>query len=153
VAASAATYVVRIWADVADDTCFDHAYGQAMITFLTQHPCRGLQRYLATTTVHGRPVAFAESRTSFAGPPADPYVYSSKFARLEQADGTGSINDLLREGYRLPRGPTTVPPAEAFAVIGQDNGVTVWDAWYLDAPTRDGDKALIAMTKDLFLQF
>ena len=151
--AATATYEVEIWADVKDDTCFDHAYGRAMITFLTQHPCRGLQRYLGTTTVHGRPVAFAESTTGFAGTPKDPYVYSGKFIRLEQADGTGSISDLLREGYRLPSGPTGVPAGEAFAVLGQDNGVTVWDAWYLDAPTPDGDEALMAMTQDLFLRF
>jgi hypothetical protein len=72
---------------------------------------------------------------------------------LEEADGTGSINDLLREGYRLPSGPGAVPAAEAFNVLGQDNGVTVWDAWYLDGATRTNDSALVQMTKDIFLQF
>jgi hypothetical protein len=151
--AADATYVVDLWADVHDATCFDHAYGQALISFLTQHPCRGLERYLGTTTVNGRPVGFAESATSFAGTATDPYVYSSEFTRLEQADGTGSIDDLLRDGYRLPTGPTRIPSSEAFNVLGQDNGVTVWDAWYLDGPTPDNDKALVKMTTDIFLQF
>lgn len=147
------TYVVEIWAQVHDDSCFDHAYGQQMIAFLIQHPCHGLDRYLGTTTVGGRPAAFAESVTGFSGTAKDPYVNSTEFTRLEEADGTGSINDLLREGYRLPSGPGAVPAAEAFNVLGQDNGVTVWDAWYLDGATRTNDSALVQMTKDIFLQF
>jgi hypothetical protein len=147
------TYIVKIWADVQDATCFDHAYGQQTITFLTQHPCRGLRRYLATTTVDGRPVGFAESQTGFAGTPQDPYRWSSRFMQLERADGTGSINDLMREGYRLSSGPTAVPSSEAFNVLGQDNGVSVWDVWYLDGSTPNQEPALIKMTGDLFLQF
>jgi hypothetical protein len=147
------TYVIKIWADVSDKTCFDHAYGGPMITFLTEHPCRGLERFLGTTSVNNRPVGFAESATSFAGTTTDPYVNSGTFRQLEEADGTGSINDLLREGYRLPSGPTSVPSSEAFNVVGQDNGVTVWDVWYLDGPTPNNDKALVKMTTDIFLQF
>lgn len=146
-------YVVKIWWDVKNDTCFDHAYGQPMITFLTTHPCNGLERVLATTTVNGRPVGFAESATGFAGTRRDLYGEAGKFIQLEQANGTGSINDLLREGYRLPSGPTAVPASEAFNVLGQDQGVTVWDAWYLDGSTPADDPALIKMTEDLFLQF
>jgi hypothetical protein len=147
------TYVVKVWAEVSDPTCFDHAYGTAMITFLTKHPCRGLRRLLATTTVGGRGVGFAESSTGFDGTPQDPYVYATEFRKLELANNTGSIKDLFMEGYRLPAGPTAVPDSEAFNVVGQDSGVTVWDAWYLDGPTPDGDKALIRMTEELFLQF
>jgi hypothetical protein len=153
VTAGANTYVVRIWADVQDDTCFDHAHGTPIVTFLTQHPCTGLHRYLATTTVQGRPVGLAESATGFHGPAGDPYKYAGQFAKLEEQDGTGSINDLLQEGYRLPQGPSAIPSSEAFNVLGQDEGVTVWDAWYLDGPTPSNAKALIKMTQDLFLQF
>jgi hypothetical protein len=152
-ASDGTTYVVDVWADVRDSTCFDHAYGKPMITFLTEHPCRGLERLLGTTTVGNRPVGFAESITSFPGTATDPYAYSSRFSKLERADGTGSINDLLREGYRLPSGPAAVPASEAFNVLGQDNGVTVWDVWYLDGVTPNGDQMLIKMTQDVFLQF
>lgn len=146
------TYVVRIWADVKNATCADHAYGRAVITFLKQHPCHGLERLLATTSVNGRTVGFAESSTGFPGPASDPYKYSAEFAKLEKSDGTGSLNDLLREGYRLPVGPTQVPRHEAFTVIGQDDGVTVWDSWYLSGTTPDDDPALIKMCRDLFLR-
>lgn len=151
--AEGVTYVVKLWADVEDDTCFDHAYGSPVITFLTKHPCTGLRRVLGTTAVKGRPVGFAESATGFHSPGSDPYKWASAFIKLEEQDGTGSINDLLREGYRLPSGPTSIPSSQAFNVIGQDEGVTIWDAWYLDGPTPDNDKALIKMTVDLFLRF
>jgi hypothetical protein len=147
------TYVVKLWANVTDPTCFDHAYGKPIITFLTEHPCRGLERFLGTTTVNGRPVGFAESATAFPGTAKDPYYYATRFSQLEKADGTGSIDDLLRDGYRLPSGPTSVPSPDAFNVIGQDEGVTVWDAWYLDEPTPFNDKPLVQMTTDIFLQF
>jgi hypothetical protein len=152
-AADGITYVVEIWAAVRNRTCFDHAYGQVMVEWLTRHPCSGLTRYLGTTTVGGRPVGFAESATGFPGRPGDLYGEAATFARLEQANGTGSLNDLLREGYRLPSGPTSIPSSEAFNVLGQDQGVTVWDAWYLDGPTPDQDPPLMTMTEDLFLRF
>jgi hypothetical protein len=147
------TYVIKIWADVKNRTCFDHAYGGPIVKFLTRHPCTGLERYLATTTVNGRSVGLAESATGFPGTAKDPYRWASRFATLEKANGTGSLNDLLREGYRLPSGPTSIPRSEAFNVISQDQGVTVWDAWYLDGPTPTNDPALIRMTQDAFLQF
>lgn len=147
------TYVVKIWADVTDDTCFDHAHGGPVVTFLTKHPCNGLHRLLGTTTVKGRPVGFALSSTGFRGPVTDPYKWAGQFAQLEEKDGTGSIDDLMMDGYRLPQGPSSIPSGEAFNVLGQDEGVTIWDAWYLDGSTPNNDKALIKMTQDLFLQF
>jgi hypothetical protein len=147
-----ATYVVKIWWDVHNRTCFDHAYG-SIVTFLTTHPCGGLDRVLATTTVNGRPVGFAESQTGFPGTPHNLYGETGKFIQLEEADGTGSVSDLMREGYRLPSGPTSVPSGEAFNVLGQDQGATVWDVWYLDGSTPSDDPALVKMTQDLFLQF
>ena len=148
------TYVVKIWQQVEDPTCFDHAYGAPMISFLTQHPCTGMRRTLATTTVNGRDVGFNESAVGFpAGPPTNPYKYAEEFKALENADNTGSIDDLLRDGYRLPSGPTSIPGGEAFNVLGQDSGVVVYDAWYLDGSTPTNDPALIKMTQDIFLQF
>jgi hypothetical protein len=151
-AADGVTYLVKIWWDVKNRTCFDHAYG-TVAAFLTTHPCFGLERFLATTTVNGRPVAIAMSSTGFPGTPHNLYGETGKFIQLEEADGTGSINDLLREGYRLPNAPTSLPAGEAFNVLGQDQGVTVWDVWYLDGSTPTNDPALIKMTQDLFLQF
>jgi hypothetical protein len=146
-------YVIKIWADVKNSTCFDHAYGRPVVTFLTEHPCSGLERLLVTTAVHGRSVGVAISETGIPGTGNDPYKYSGQFRTLLEEDGTGSIADLMREGYRLPTGPTSVPAHEAFNVLGQDNGIDIYDVWYLDGTTPDNDPALIKMTEDIFLQF
>jgi hypothetical protein len=145
-------YTVQVWARRTDPTCYDHAYGQPMITFLTRNPCHGMERLLATTTVGGRPVAFSLVQTSFVGTPKNPYGTTEKFRALVERDGTGSIDDLLREGYRLPRGPKHVPSPDAFNCLGQDNGVSVYDVWYLDGPTPENAKPLVRMTEDVFLQ-
>jgi hypothetical protein len=150
-ASDGTVYQVNVYARARNKTCFDHAYGRPMIEFLTKHPCGGLTRILATTTVGGRPVGIAQAATSFAGTAKDPYKWSGAFVKLEQADNTGSIKDLMREGRRLPEGPKSIPASEAFNVLSQDNVVTVWDVWYLDGPTPANAKPLIKMTEDLFL--
>ena len=58
----------------------------------------------------------------------------------------------MREGYRLPAGPSSVPQPDAFDALGQDAGVVVTDAWYLDGPTPENDPRLVKMARDLFLQ-
>ena len=151
--AGSRSYVIKIWAQVTDPTCAAHAYGQPVITFLTEHPCHGLTRLLATTTVSGREVGIAQSATGIPGTASDPYKYAAQFAALERSSGTGSINDLLREGYRLPSGPAAIPANEAFNVLSQDAGVTIYDAWYLQGPTPDQDPALMTMTQDIYLQY
>jgi predicted small secreted protein len=147
------TYVVKIWAEVTDPTCFDHAYGTSVITYLTQHPCGGLTRRLATTTVNGRGVGFAQSTLNFKGTAPKVYTTAGDFEQLVTKDGTGNIDDLLRDGYRLPSGPTRVPSPDAFKALGQDGGCTITDAWYLSGSTPNNDPALVTMAQDFFLQF
>jgi len=146
------SYVVKVWATRRDTTCHDHAYGQPIITFLTQHPCSGMTRSLATTTVGGRAVGLSIVTTSFVGTAKNPYAYASAFRVLVDKDGTGSIDDLLRDGYRLPSGPTQVPSPDAFACLIQDNGVSIYDMWYLDGPTPENTKPLETLAQDIFLQ-
>lgn len=146
-------YVIEIWAEVKTATCADYAYGNRVIDFLTAHPCTGLDRVLATTTVAGRPVGFAESSLGFSGKYPEVYRVATRFEALVRRDGTGNLTDLFREGYRLPTGPTSVPSPDAFNVLGQDAGVSVFDVWYLDGPTRHNERPLVHMTRDIFLQF
>ena len=72
---------------------------------------------------------------------------------LVDKDGTGSVDDLLREGYRLPTGPTSVPSPDAFRTMGQDSGVAIYDMWYLDGPTPNNDAALEQMAQDIYLAY
>jgi hypothetical protein len=152
-AASGRTYVIDVWAEAHVPTCADHAHGPPMIEYLTAHPCTGLTRLLATTKVDGKRVGFAQSSLGFIGVAPASYQTAGDFVKLIEQDGTGNINDLLREGYRLPSGPTSVPSPDAFSALAQDAGVVVVDAWYLDTATPTNDPALIKMAQDIYLQY
>ena len=82
-----------------------------------------------------------------------PYDNAAAFRKLVDAEGTGSVNDLLREGYRLPSGPTSVPSPDAFRSMVQDSGINVYDIWYLDGPTPNNDPALEQMAQDIYLAY
>ena len=153
VTAGTTTYVIKVWFEVTDTTCADHAYGAPMIAFLTKHKCFGLKRILATTVVNGQDVGFNVAQLGFPGTPADPYGETVAFGQLVNKDGTGNITDLLRDGYRLPSGPTSVPSPDAFKTVGQDQGIEVYDMWYLSGPTPNNDPALIQMAQQIFLQY
>ena len=146
-------YVIEIWAEIKTSSCADHAEGQAVIDFLSTNPCTGLDRVLATTTVAGRPVGFAESSLAFSGDFPAVFRVATRFQSLIRRHGTSSLIDLFREGYRLPLGPTAVPTRRVSAVLARDAGVSLFDVWYLDAPSRRHDRALTHMAQDVFLQF
>ncbi len=146
-----AGYVVKVWAQTEVRSCAAHAYG-AVVGFLRSHPCFGLKSLLATTTVDGRAVGFAQREIGFRGGMNTSYRAAGEFRDLVTRSGTGNLNDLLREGYRLPSGPTSVPLHNAFSALGQDNSVTVVEAWYLDGATPDNDPPLVRMAQDIFLR-
>jgi hypothetical protein len=159
-ASGTSRYTATIWAqdDVAD--CASHAYGAPVIAFLRAHPCTGVTRALATTTVNGRPVAIASAVVSFAntpdtaGPDGEPTdaVVAGEFETLVDQDDTGNITSLLNEGARFPGAPTKVPYPNAFAELGQDGAVFGYEAWYLDGHTADNDPALETLELNLPFQ-
>ncbi|MGH8960324.1 MAG: hypothetical protein ACRDWT_03825 [Jatrophihabitantaceae bacterium] len=151
-AADGTSFLVSIWAARTDPTCANHAYGKPVIAFLTAHPCVGLRRLLATTTLDTHAVGLAISELGFKG--TDPQVYTTagNFVTLVKRNGTGNLDDLLRDGSRLPAGPSSVPDPDVTTAQAQDAGVEVVDAWYLDRPTSSSDSKLIAMALSLFLQ-
>lgn len=153
VTAGGTVYAIDIWAQKSDTDCAAHAHGSPVVDYLQAHPCRGLTRQLATTTVNGKPVGFSTSALSFAGTAPSVYTTAGRFRTLVLASNTGSINDLLADGYRLPAGPTALPEHEAFAALSQDAGVTVYDAWYLSGSTPDNDPALEKMLQSIYLQY
>jgi hypothetical protein len=144
-------YAVSIWAEQNSADCAAHAYGQ-VAQFVATRDCRGIRQVLATTAIDGRAVGFEQNAVSFGGTMDSAYRAAGQFRDLVASDGTGNLNDLLREGYRLPAGPDHVPSPDAFSALGQDNGVDVVDAWYLDGATPANDPALVKMAEDIFLQ-
>lgn len=145
------TYRIAIWAHDSITDCAAHAYGTKMVNFLRAHPCGRTSRVLATLKLAGRTVALSEIDTAFPGTDADPYGNAGKFKKLELADGTGSIEDLLQEGYRAPGVGSKIPDSEAFEVLGEDTGVSIFDAWYASGHTADQDPSLVKLDRDLFL--
>ncbi len=154
VGSSGVTYVIKVWAEQKNVTdCAAHAYGAPVIHYLQTHPCYGLDRLLATTTVNGRAVGFAQRSIGFQGAQDQGYKAAGNFEKLVSRNGTGNLNDLMREGYRLPSGPTSVPFPNAFSALSQDANVTIVEAWYLKGTTPDNDPALEKMAQDIYLQF
>lgn len=151
---SGTTYVIKVWAEQKSVTdCAAHAYGAPVIKYLRKHPCFGLDRLLATTTVNGKAVGFAQRSIGFKGGMSQGYSAAGGFAKLVSKNGTGNLDDLMRDGYRLPSGPKSVPFPNAFSALGQDNDVTIVEAWYLKGKTPDNDPALEKMCRDIFLQY
>ena len=153
VRANGTAYRIQVWAEVRTPDCAAHAYGAPLIAFLRRHPCTGVSSLLATTRVGGRAVGFARRSIGFKGAGDQSYRSAAQFKALVSRSGTGNLDDLLREGYRLPSGPSQVPFPNAFDAQSQDNGVTVVEAWYLHGPTPDNDPALERMERAIYLQF
>lgn len=148
-------YAVQLWAVDHVTDCAAHAYGTKIVSFLRAHPCQSATRRLFTLDLDGRTVAVSTVAVTLppygGGSSADIYRYAGQFVQLENANGTGSMNDLLREGVRVPGVQSAIPSNEAFLVAGQDLGVTIFDAWYVTGPTPDQAVALVAVEHDLTL--
>lgn len=125
---------VRQAADRQTD-CAAHAYGQVQ-AFFARTPCTSVQRLLATTKSDGRTVVIASSVVSFqtAG-------QAQQYLTLVNADGTGNIADLLREGVSYPGGPDKLPDA-AFASRLDGNRVLVAEAGYVGGTSGATDPTL-----------
>jgi len=73
--------------------CADHAYG-ATKDFLAKTPCAELVRQLFTTTLEDGRTAYTSVSLVKMANAQD----AAKFKELTSADGTGNVNDLVREG-------------------------------------------------------
>jgi hypothetical protein len=148
-------YSVRILAEDHITDCAAHAYGAKLLTFLRAHPCASATRRLVTLSLDGTKVAMSIIAVSFPpapeSSPGGPSTYAGKFATLEEADGTGSMNDLLREGRRVPGLPAELPSGEVFTVLSQDLQVAIFDSWYVDSATPSDSRPLKDLATDLFL--
>jgi hypothetical protein len=146
------TYQMSLWArDVIDD-CGAHSYGQQIIDYFTAHPCRSATRRLWTTPINGRTVALSivsvSAQVTKVNENPD-FEYAQQLVDLENANGTGSVNDLLREGKRIPGAGTALPANEVFSVTTQDGLVVIIDGWYLSGSTSSKDATIAGIEDDL----
>jgi hypothetical protein len=126
----------------ADDqtSCAAHSYGRVK-DFFAKTPCKSVQRVLATTNQGGRPVIVASSIVSFASA-----TQARQYLELVTSDGTGNINDLLREGKTVAGVGHKLPDA-AFASQQDGVRVLVAEAAYTDGKSDNTDATLKALAE------
>jgi hypothetical protein len=101
-----------------DDTCQGHAY-DAVAAFFASSDCAGLSRSLWSADAGGQPAVVSLSRVTM------PDVANAQALRsLADTDGSGNVNDLLREGVRYDGGPAKLSAAE-YASAQQGTTVTI----------------------------
>ena len=150
--ADGSPYEVEMLASDQVTDCAAHSYGAPIIEYFRAHPCKTATRRLFGILVKGRVAIMSTIVVTCAlGPRRDPYRWTGKLYRLERANGTGSMNDLLREGVRIAGVPSAIPAHEAFGVFAQDDAVAIMDAWWTKGPTQDQDGTLLAAEQNLFL--
>jgi hypothetical protein len=115
--------------------CTAHSYGQVQV-FFARTPCASVHRSLYSTEQDGRGVVVAASTVTF-----DSASKAADYFRLVTADGTGNVNDLLREGVRYPGSPSKLPPA-GFASRQDGLRVLVAEAAFAQGPSDNSDARL-----------
>jgi hypothetical protein len=143
---------MSLWAHDVINDCGAHSHGQPIISYFTAHPCRSATRRLWTTPLGGRTLALSIISVSAEVTKVNEnpdFSAAQTLVDLENADGTGSVNDLLREGKRIPGGGTSIPANEVFSVSSQDGLVVIVDAWYLSGTTNPKDAAIAGVVDDL----
>jgi hypothetical protein len=117
-----------------DDTCVGHSYGETATFFGTTN-CTGLSRALYSTQLDGDAVVVSVARVRM------PDTATARDLRaLTDRNGSGNVNDLLREGVTWAGGPTQLSSAEyASAVSGPT--VTIVESSWIAPETAAGGTA------------
>lgn len=106
-----------------DDTCVGHAYGETA-TFFESTNCTGLSRALYSAQLEGGPVVVSVSRVHM------PDTATARDLRaLTDRNGSGNVNDLLREGVGYPGGPEELAGAEYASAVSGPTVTIVESAW------------------------
>jgi hypothetical protein len=131
------------WERRAEDdqtNCTAHSYGQVQI-FFARTPCSSVHRSLLTTEQDGRSIVVATNTVTFSS-----LSQATSYLRLVTSDGTGNVNDLLREGIRYPGSPSKLP-VTAFASRQDGTRVLVAEAGFVDGRSDYRDAALQATAR------
>ncbi len=145
-------YVLKVWAKAHSHNCVRGASGAAARKFLRHHTCLGVTRYLVTTVIHGRLVGIAQSSAAFGAGQAAGYQAAGRWAALVR-NGGGNFYSLFHYGYRLPRGPRSVPRSNVLRALSQDDTTTVDNIWYVHGTTPPRARSLVRMANDIYLQW
>jgi hypothetical protein len=100
------------------DSCQGHAYN-SVADFFARSDCTSLSRSLWSADVGGKPAVVSLARVTMAD-----VANAQALRSLADTDGSGNVNDLLREGVRYDGGPTKLAAAE-YASAQQGTTVTI----------------------------
>jgi hypothetical protein len=101
-----------------DSTCAGHAY-DAVAAFFASSDCTGLSRSLWSADAGGKPAVVSLSRVTM------PDVANAQALRsLADTDGSGNVNDLLREGVSWDGGPAKLSNSQ-YASAQEGTTVTI----------------------------
>lgn len=123
-------YAVKV-TDVITD-CADHSRGKAKASFKAEN-CLRATRLLATGEVGGRPVLYVVSRIEMATSDA-----AASVKQVLDGNGTGNLNDLLRDGKTYPGAPYEMP-ISGYASVQNGATVTVAEAGFVDDGRSSSD--------------
>ena len=116
-------YVVQVTDSITD--CAGHSRGKAQVSFKAKN-CVRATRLLATGEVGGRPVLFVVSRIQMTTGEA-----AASVKQVLDGNGTGNLNDLLRDGMTYPGAPAKMP-ISGYASLQTGTVVTVAEAGFID---------------------
>ncbi len=123
-------YAVKV-TDVITD-CAEHSRGKAKASFKAEN-CLTATRLLATGVVGGRPVLYVVSQIEMATSDA-----AASVKQVLDGDGTGNLNDLLRDGKTYPGAPHEMP-ISGYASVQNSTMVTVAEAGFVDDGRSSSD--------------
>jgi hypothetical protein len=107
----------------SQESCAGRAYGQ-IATYFQGSDCTGLSRALYSAQVGGRDVVVSVARVRM------PDTAAARDLRgRADTNGSGNVNDLLREGVRYPGGPEQLRSAEYASAVSGPTVTIVESAW------------------------
>jgi hypothetical protein len=106
-----------------DETCAGHAYGDTAAFFGTTD-CTALSRALYSTELEGEPVVVSVARVQMPD-----NGIARELQALTDRNGSGNVNDLLREGVRYTGSPAELSGAEYASAVSGATVTIVESAW------------------------
>lgn len=106
-----------------DPTCAAHAYGQVGSS-LRANDCTGLSRALYSGQLPGGQIVVSVIRVRMPDT-----VSARALVALADRNGSGNVNNLLREGVRYPGGPTRIRNEEYASAVSGATVTIVEDSW------------------------
>ena len=136
-------FTAKLDSPQVDDDCSAHAYSKTQ-EFFADHPCEQLTRSAFTTTVDGRTVYSSVSVVEFADAQD-----ATELQTLTKANGTGNVNDLVREGVVEVDGLDALNGSGGYASEVQGSRITIVESDY-DPQAKDGgsERELDKVSKD-----